>query len=688
MSLLTLAAVNGTPVFVIQSPDSNYSRVHAGSYDSKLQEWTFPAYPPFGLRVVEDLKKVQPRLRYTPEAEAHIVELAEVPERIKAKQLPAGLTFVTKPFDHQIEGLAHLWNYPRFATYWEAGTGKSKLMIDLKRAFPDKRMLVITPKVTVQNWVREASIHSGGRVKAAAITGSAAQKRSIIRRYKEYELLAVSYGTVRSMGFPHIYPATLKAIQAARSAGAKLANTGVRDLVAAIRQVADPERQLDYAVAWALGAPITHVAKCAAAEAALQPQWIADMNFDIIVADESHNLNTPSAEQTKAALALSKKAARRYIMSGTPTLGDPRHLYAQMKFLSPAIIPEDWINFVSTFLVYDQWNKHIVRGFKNTHILNERVQRISSRKTKEECLDLPPRTMVNVPITLSAGQTTLYNKLVENLEAPLADFFDSAGVLSIQNAAILLNKLAQVGSGFVIEPNKDTTICDNCHRLVRCVDESVRPYTSKCVVAQKPPSSSVHYTAENPKMQVLEELLDSILEGTTAKVIVWGNYLAELDAIEKTLTARKLPYVRVDGGTGGNLQNKIDRFNNSAECRVYLGQVATGVGITLNAAEYMIYYSLPWSLGQYLQSIDRNYRVGQTKKVVVYRLIGEHTVDEYKVEALEQKKDLSAMLTNKLSCVTCTRSIECLKKGIELYDAKCIYQRSVKRVIAKAKVIE
>ena len=154
--------------------------------------------------------------------------------------------------------------------------------------------------------------------------------------------------------------------------------------------------------------------------------------------------------------------------------------------------------------------------------------------------------------------------------------------------------------------------------------------------------------------------------------------------IEKLLKTNKITYVV---GSGSHIQDRINEFNTNPEIRVYLAQMATGVGVTINAATYMIYYELDWSLGTYLQSIDRNYRAGQTNRVTVYRLLGDGTVDMYKAKVLDEKKDVSALLTNKLACATCLRRFDCLKLHIELFDAGCIYQRSARRTVAKAEVI-
>jgi SNF2 family DNA or RNA helicase len=685
MPLISLETVNGTPVFVSSGMVPGFERVHAGMLDMEKKRWVFPAYPPFGLRVVDDLKKVQKGTSFTPEAEKQIAVLEAVPQRLAERTLPEGFQFATKPFDHQITGLVYLLNHPRFALYWDAGTAKTKVMIDLKRALEGQRMLVLSPKVTVQNWVREVALHSGGTLKAVALRGSPEQKRDIVRRYKKYDVIVASYGTARNMGFPRLYPETMKALSAANAAGVPLSKSGIETLVRGIRFLSDPERQLHLALAWALGTPIAHVCRFAEEESKLAPQWLKDIDFKIIAADESQNLNNGSADQTKAAVALSKQAPRRYLMSGTPTLGDPRHLYSQMKFLSPAIIPETWREFEDMFLVKGHpFNKKVVTGFKNINILNERVNRVAIRKTKEECLDLPPRTIIDIPIDLSAEQKKLYNKMVEEMQVDLQEFFESESTLAVQNTAVLLNKLAQITSGFIIDSQRKADICDTCPHLVKCVESNIQPYTMKCQVVQKPPPGALNFLKENPKLTALEGLLDEILANENSKVIIWGQYHAELDSIEALLTKRKLEFVR---GGEGNIQKRIDTFNNDPKCRVYLSHVATGVGITLNSAAYMIFYALPWSLGHYLQAIDRNFRAGQLMKTFVYRLIAAETVDQFKATALAEKKDLSAMLTNKIACATCLHFEKCARNGTEVFDQGCIYQRSVKRTVAKARII-
>jgi len=687
MAQLDLELINGSPVFLSPNDHPVFARVYGAVDRPDLKRWQFPAYPPFGQIVIQDLRRVAPELVYSQEAKAHAEYLADLPRRLAAKELPEGFTFATKPFDHQIEGLSWAYHYPRLAILWDMGTAKTKVMIDLKRALSGKRMLVFGPPVTVQNWIEEIKIH-GPELHAVALTGTPARKRKLLRKFTDYDVVVASYGTARSLGLPRLHRATLTRLQKARRGDTSISENGLKTLVRAVRRLSDPDRQINYVEAWEAGMTLVEVECQILEEAQKTPQWLIDLPYDIIVADESHNIKDTSSQQTKVMLALSTKAPRRYLLTGTPSLGNPVDMYAQMKFLSPAIFPEDWLKFSDMFVVRAPYNMRIITGYKNLNIMNERVQRVAIRKTKAECLDLPPRMVIDKTFDLSAEQVRLYNTLTSAMSVDIASFFEggSTGALEIQNAAVLLNKLAQVVSGFMME-TPTAPICDGCPHLGQCVEQRVHPYTNKCVVAPKPPETQVHYLKENPKLDALEELMNGILVEPKNKVIIWAVYKAELDTIEERLKARKIGYVRVDGSNSGNVQGRVKQFNTSPDCRVYLGQIATGIGITLNAATYMVYYTLDWSLGTYLQSLDRNYRAGQFEKCTVYRLLGARTVDQYKAAALEQKKDISAVLTNKLACVNCDKRFKCLAEKVELFDPGCVYQRSARRTIAKAEII-
>lgn len=652
MLRVELEQTAGTNVFWLGGDGPGHGRIFGAVRDRSKNRWVYPAYAPIGPIVLQDLRQVYPNAELSSEAQAWATYLGEVPKALAARDLPVPALPV-KPFDHQLEGLAYLYHNERWALLWEPGVGKTKVLCDLKLQLPGQRMLVMAPRVVVPTWLKEIAVHSAGTLKAAAIEGTPTKKKSVIKNYADYDVLVCTYGTARTMGHPNLSRAALTVLN---SSG----RSDVRAAGKIIARAGDPKVQKRLAQDWVDGASLSEVESRIGPQ---EPSWLCDIDYQIIVADESHNIKQLTSQQTKAALALSVKARRRYIMSGTPALGDPRHLYPQLRFLSPALMSEDWFSFNEKFLVHAPHNRHIVTGFKNLHIINQRVDRIASRKRKDECLDLPERQVIDIPVKPSATQIKLYNEFIATMQADLATYIQTGGVEGVvqaQNAAVRLNKLAQVLSGFV--------------------------YTTADVVQDT--AVTVQWLPENPKLDALKELLETVLLDETHKVIVWCVYAPEIASIEQTLKKSDVGYIKLDGTTSQKAGPLLKKFDTDPKCRVMVGQIGAGIGFTANAAAYTIYYSLDWSLDKYLQSIDRNYRAGQTKKVTVYRLLCENTVDGLKAQALDRKKDISALMTQKLACVTCANSVKCAENDIKLFDKKCLYRRSVGRVVAKPGSLE
>ena len=653
MILLDHEQTGGSNIFTIVGDGPQHGRAFGAQRDKVGGRWVYPAYAPVGQQALADLRKIfGETLTLTPAAERQSALLASVADAVANRTLP-DVTLPVPPFEHQLEGLAYLYHNPRWALLWEPGVGKTKVLVDLKQMLPGKRMLVLAPRVVVSTWLKEVAFHSKGALKAVAVEGSAAKKKSIIRDYKNYDVLIATYGTARTMGFPNL---SQKAMKVLESSG----RLDVRAASGVIRKFGTPAAQLTAAQRWIEGTSLRQI------ESEMPPQpasWLSDIDYDIIVADESHNIKLITSQQTKAALALSVKAERRYVMSGTPALGDPRHLFPQIKFLAPALMPEDWFAFSEKFLMHSAYNKHIVTGFKNLHIINQRVDKIAIRKRKDECLDLPDRHIVDVPFELTGEQKKMYNSLIADMSAQIATYVTSggtSGMVEAQNAAVRLNKLSQVVSGFV--------------------------YTAGDVVEGI--AAQTHHFSDNPKLDAISELFDTIFEDPAHKVIVWCVYTPELDAVLGLLTKKNVGAVRLDGSNSGKSGAILKKFETDPDCRVLVGQIGTGVGFTANAAAYTIYYSLDWSLDKYLQSIDRNYRAGQTRKVTVYRLIAEGTVDYMKAKALDRKQDISTLMTQKATCVTCARQVACAEEGVELFKTGCLYRLGVSRPTAKPKALE
>ena len=159
-----------------------------------------------------------------------------------------------------------------------------------------------------------------------------------------------------------------------------------------------------------------------------------------------------------------------------------------------------------------------------------------------------------------------------------------------------------------------------------------------------------HFTADDGSVQTINnnrvnELLN-ILEETEGKAIIWANYQKDITQIVESIEKEYGPGSVVDyyGLTAQeDRQDNIRQFQSDPKCRFLVGTPSTGgYGITLTAANTVIYYSNGYDLEKRLQSEDRAHRIGQKKNVTYIDIIAEDTVDEKIVKALRNKINIAS----------------------------------------------
>lgn len=622
--------IGGNPAYHVQGLIPVRIQEVAGATFLKKQScWVLPAFRPFHRVALEDLDRVvrqeKRSLALDPGVQAHLKALEAFEE------IPEDFPFITQPFAHQREGLRWLLNHPRAGLLFDPGLGKCKITVDAYRLF-QLPMLILCPAVVLRTWQREFWTH-GHIDDVVVVEGSREQKTAKIRA-----------------------------------------------------AIARPPAAL----------VITYES------AALLLQDLLLVPFKILVMDESHRIKDVSSVRTKAALMLSEGRPRRILLSGTPTLGSPFSVYAQLKALGHYFAPEAWGIFKSRYATFSAQNEHQVLGYRNLAELNQRVARVCLRRKQEECLDLPELTIVDVEFRLSDEQVSVYNQLIhehgdalgcaEGFAAEQGLLFHRDGpqrpveFLWAPDTVAKLNKLEQVVGGFVNLTRANLGVCNGCPRLDACVEERIRPYTPACAVVRAPEIVTHRFT-DNARRDACAELLETILENPENKVIVWTRYIAELETVAEIATEQGHEHVVVRGGMDiDDFEAAMHRFNTDPRCRVYIGQVASGIGVTLNAANYTVYYSLPWSHEHYVQSRARNYRIGQKRRVTVYRLLAEGSTDAQKAAALDLKIDVEDLLTRSDYSPSCAVH----SKGFHgrSSPAACTCDGAVDRIVAQLKPIQ
>jgi SNF2 family DNA or RNA helicase len=669
---IELSHMGSTPVFRVTDMDPNNARIYGAVYDKDKGQFLFPAFPPFITNTIHDLKAIRKDLEFSEEAQKYIAELKTLGQ---LREEVGSLVLPVPSYDHQLDGLAEVLHNYRWILQWQMGTGKTKVMVDAIR-IQGKTTLVLCPRVAIGTWVREVKKHSDETLETAVIHGN--HKSSQLQEAKNHQVIITNYDTARTFGLPHLSP----------NVTAFFKNRGIPPTPACRKEllaINDSKLQLRFATEWSTGRPVREIREERLSVTSGRLQWLTDLPYETVIADESHRIKHIQSQQTKVALGLSRRASRRYLLTGTMSFGDPRDLYPQLKFLAPYLIPEDFRKFTERFLTFSPYNKHIVTGSQNLDILNRRVSKVSSVRKLDDCVALPTRRFELVDFNLSPAQREMYNYAVNNWEIALPN----SEPLELEHGAIRVNKLLQLCSGFLYLP-ADTSICDSCDNVELCVSRKVLPGMPRCKHFGVLPEAKrqTYLFPDNPKLDILNDLLTDCLVLTGTKVIIWATYVeGELDVIESALKTRGVGYIRVDGSNSQHMHDYEDKFQNDPGCRIWLAQVHTGISVTLTAAQYMIYYSRSWLPDDREQSLFRNYRIGQTSKTVVYDLSARFSLEEQQLHSLKNSKERGALMTERKNCVFCARYSVCSTTGVKPWEEGCVLPTKATRDIARARII-
>ena len=326
--------------------------------------------------------------------------------------------------------------------------------------------------------------------------------------------------------------------------------------------------------------------------------------------DESTTIKTPNAKRTKSIIKVAREARYRRIATGSPVTKSPLDLYSQCEFLGPDCLDSaSFYAFQARYAILIERKlpthtfKQIV-GYRRLDELQEKLNDFSFRVTKEECLDLPDKVYTRRDVELTLEQKKYYDQM-KLMALALVD----GNLMSTNNALTQLMRLHQICCGHVkLDDGQQIDI----------------------------PSNRI------------TELL-SVLEETSGKVIIWANYRRDIENIrlalqkEYGMTAVATYY----GDTGmEERQDIVTNFQDpDHDLRFFVGNPRTGgYGLTLTAANTVIYYSNSFDLEVRLQSEDRAHRIGQTNKVTYVDLIAKDTVDEHIVQALRNKINIASQV--------------------------------------------
>ena len=327
----------------------------------------------------------------------------------------------------------------------------------------------------------------------------------------------------------------------------------------------------------------------------------ANGKFDLIIVDEANAYKTITTKRWKTLKSIVRPDTMLWMMTGTPASQSPADAYGLAKLVNPDNIPKfftSWRDQVMNKITMFKWAPK-----PNASELVHEALQPAIRFTKEQCLDLPPVITMTRDVPLTQQQKKYYDMLKDKM------LVQAAGeTITAVNAAAGVSKLLQISCGAAYTDDKEVVEFDAA-----------------------------------PRLAVLEEILDE----TSRKVIIFAMFRSTIDAIHAHLNKRGIPTETIHGGvTATKRGDIIQRFQKHKDPRVLVMQPqATAHGITLTAADTVVFYGPLMSVEQYIQCIARADRKGQdSTKVTVVHIQGS-PIEKRMFKALEGKVSDNSLLT-------------------------------------------
>lgn len=343
-------------------------------------------------------------------------------------------------------------------------------------------------------------------------------------------------------------------------------------------------------------------------------QWLVEKmgrkwKFDMVILDESTSFKNPQAKRFKALRRVLPFIDRLVELTGTPSPNNLLDLWSQIFLLDGGerlghtfggyreryFQPKSYIN--GTPVNYQP------KKDARPEIL-QKISDICVSMKSEDYLTLPDLIFEDTPVALDAKAEKAYKKMAEDALLEISKETE----ITAMNAAALTNKLLQLANGAIYDADHNTHVIHDC------------------------------------KIEAFLELLEA-LDGEHA--LVFYAYQSDRDRILDATFRAGYQRVRTLLAPAD-----MDAWNRGEVDILLAHPASTAYGLNLQqGGRHIIWYGLTWNYEQYVQSNARLHRQGQTKPVIVHRLICRGTADEDVAEALERKDGTQQFIMNRLKAM-------------------------------------
>lgn len=265
-------------------------------------------------------------------------------------------------------------------------------------------------------------------------------------------------------------------------------------------------------------------------------------------------------------------------LTGSPTPNEPSDAWAQVRLLTPNRVPKYFKAFKRQTMTQITQFKWIPKQEANDVVFD--AMQPAVRYKRDDCVELPEVSVQNRQVALSAEQQRVYKEIVAKLKIGFAE-----GTVTAANEGVLFSKLLQIASGFV--------------------------YTTDRKVVDLNP-------------QGRQDALLDILDEAEGKVIVFADFIHTAEELHAFLLRNKIAAELITGSVPAHIRNHVFRaFQDTAQPRVIVAHPkCMAHGLTLTAANTVVWYTPSTSLETYEQACARITRPGQTRKSLIVHLTG------------------------------------------------------------------
>ena len=315
---------------------------------------------------------------------------------------------------------------------------------------------------------------------------------------------------------------------------------------------------------------------------------VADGGFDLIIIDEATHYKNPQTKRWKVLNKLVKPETWLWMMTGTPAAQSPVDAYGLAKLVNPNKVPRFLGSFRDQVMQKITNFKWVPKDTATDTV--HRVLQPAIRFTKDECLDLPPMVYVKREVELTRQQKKYYKELKSKM------VMQAAGEqITAANAAVNMNKLLQISAGAVYTDDGDSVEFDIKHRY---------------------------------------KVLQEVIAESSKKVLVFVPFRHTIDMLVEKLHKDKVTTAVIRGDVPAGKRTEIfKKFQTSDDPQVLVIQPQSAAhGVTLTAANTVVWWGPTSSLETYAQANARVHRSGQDQKCTIVQLVGSHA--EKRVYAL------------------------------------------------------